>query len=137
MDHHNHIATIAALLLAVSCSPRIIERVKTEYITQEIHHRDTTYTRDSIYIREWLKGDTVVVEKVQDRYIYRDRWRDSVHIAEKHDTTVLRVPVEKSLSAVQKAKIGAFWWLCGAVILCLAWIFRKPLTSILKSWLKL
>lgn len=129
-------AVFLALCL-VSCSPRIVEKVRTEYITQEVHHRDTTYTRDSIYIREWLKGDTVWVEKVRDRYIYRDRWRDSVRIEERHDTTRLEVKVEKPLSVGQKAKIGAFWWLCGAVILCLGWIFRKPLLRMLKTWVKI
>ena len=142
MDNFTHITArgLAALLLALglaACSPRIIEKVRTEYITQEVHHRDTTYTRDSIFIREWLKGDTVVVEKVRDRYIYRDRWRDSVRIEERHDTTTLEVKVEKPLSVGQKAKIGAFWWLFGAVLGCLAYIFRKPLLVLLKSLLKL
>ena len=45
-----------------SCSPRIIEKVRTEYVTQEVHHRDTIITRDSVYIREWMKGDTVSVD---------------------------------------------------------------------------
>ena len=129
-------AIFLALCLA-SCSPRIVEKVRTEYITQEVHHRDTTYTRDSIYIREWLKGDTVWVEKVRDRYIYRDRWRDSVRVEERHDTTRFEVKVEKPISLGQKAKIRAFWWLFGALILCVGWIFRKPLLSILKTWLKL
>lgn len=139
MDHHNHIVALiaGAVALAVSCSPRIVELVRTEYITNEIHHRDTTFTRDSIYIREWMRGDTVWVDRFRDRYIFRDRWRDSVRIEERHDTTVLTVRVEKPLTAGQRAKIGAFWWLCGAVVICLGWIFRKPLFGILKTWLKL
>lgn len=44
--------------------------------------------------------------------------------------------VEKSLSWWQSTKIKAFWWLLGAVILCLLYIFRKPLIAILKTWLK-
>ena len=78
-----------------------------------------------------------IVEKVRDRYIYRDRWRDSVRVEERHDTTRFEVKVEKPLSLGQKAKIRAFWWLFGALILCVGWIFRKPLLSILKTWLKL
>lgn len=141
MDNFSHLTRRPALVLCtvvlLGCSPRIIEKVKTEYITQEVHHRDTTYTRDSIFIREWLKGDTIWIEKVRDRYIYRDRWRDSIRVEERHDTTTLEVKVEKPLSVGQKAKIGAFWWLLWAVILCLGWIFRKPLANILKSWRKL
>ena len=83
-----------------SCSPRIIEKVRTEYVAQEVHHRDTIITRDSAYIREWMQGDTVFVDRYRDRYVYRDRWRDSIQI--KVDSfaveRVKEVQVEKSLS---------------------------------------
>ena len=52
---------------------------------------------------------------------------------EKTDSTAIKiVKVEKPLSWWQKARIGAFWWLCGALVLALLWIFRKPLLSLLK-----
>ena len=110
------IATIALCFLATACSPKIIERVHTEYVTQTVHHRDTVSTKDSVYIREWLKGDTVYVESFRDRYFYRDRWRDSIQVREVHDTTSVEVKAEKSLSFAQKAKLGAFWWLLCAVL---------------------
>ena len=138
MDNNNYIVTAIVCLLVLSgCSPKIIEKVRTEYISETVYHRDTTYCRDSVYIREWLKGDTVYLERYRDRYIYRDRWRDSVKVEEIHDTTSVQVPVDKPLSFGQKAKIGAFWYLCGAVLACLAYIFRKPLLSLLKTVLKL
>lgn len=138
MDHYNHIVTaVAVSVFLAGCSPRIVEKVRTEYITETVHHRDTTYSRDSIYIREWMKGDTVYLDRYRDRYIYRDRWKDSVKVVEVHDTTAIRVKVDKPLSVVQKAKIGAFWWLFTAVILLLAWTFRKPVLAILKKWTKL
>ena len=56
-----------------ACSPKIIEKTRTEYVYQDVHHRDTLVTRDSVYIREWLKGDTVYIEKYKDRYVFRDR----------------------------------------------------------------
>ena len=56
---------------------------------------------------------------------------------EKTDSTAIEiVEVEKPLSPIQKAKIGAFPWLVGAVLLLLLWVFRKPITNILKLWLK-
>ena len=129
---------ICLLLLAVltaGCSPKIIEKVRTEYVFRDVHHRDTLVTRDSVYIREWLKGDTVFVEKFRDKYVYRDRWRDSVSIREVHDTTQVAVEVERKLSPGQKAKIGAFWWLVLAVVGLGVWTFRKPLLSIVKRWI--
>lgn len=114
------------LLLGLpSCSPKIVEKVKTEYIYQDVHHRDTLITKDSVYIREWMNGDTVFVDRFRDRYVYRDRWRDSVSVREVHDTTAVEVKVEKPLSWAQKAKIMAFPWLMLAVIGAALWIFRK------------
>lgn len=52
---------------------------------------------------------------------------------EKNDSTAIEtVEVEKPLSWWQKARIGAFWWLAGALALALCWIFRKPLLALLK-----
>ena len=114
------------------CSPKIIEKVKTEYVYQDVHHRDTLITRDSIYIREWLKGDTVYIEKYKDRYVFRDRWRDSVSIREVHDTTTVEKKVERELTAGQKMKINSFWWLLIGLIASLGWIFRKPILKLFK-----
>ncbi len=115
------------------CSPKIVEKVVTKIEYVDVHHRDTLITKDSVYIREWLKGDTVYVEKYRDKYVYRDRWRDSISVREVHDTTAVEVKVEKPLSVGQKAKIGAFWWLLGGLAAALAWIFRKPLLALLKK----
>ena len=137
MDHYNHIVTAIVCIFMAGCSPKIIEKVRTEYITETVHHRDTTYSRDSIYIREWMKGDTVYLDRYRDRYIYRDRWKDSVKVVEVHDTTSVQVKVDKPLSWSQKAKIGAFWYILAGLILSLAYIFRKPIVLFLKTILKL
>lgn len=137
MDHYNHIVTAVVCIFLAGCSPKIIEKVRTEYITETVHHRDTTYSRDSIYIREWMKGDTVYLDRYRDRYIYRDRWKDSVKVVEVHDTTSVQVKVDKPLSWSQKAKIGAFWYILAGLILSLAYIFRKPILLFLKTILKL
>ena len=108
-----------------SCSPKIVEHVVVQHDTTTVHHRDTTYRRDSIYLREWMKGDTVYVDRYRDRYVFRDRWRDSVTVREVHDTTAVQVEVEKPLSWAQKAKIGAFPWVLLALLGALVWIFRK------------
>ena len=120
--------TVVLVLLSAilaSCSPKIVERIVVQHDTTTVHHRDTTFRRDSVYIREWMKGDTVYIEKYKDRYVFRDRWRDSVSVREVHDTTAVEVKVEKPLSWAQKAKIGAFPWLVLAVIGAALWTFRK------------
>lgn len=116
-----------------SCSPKIVEHIVYQRDTTTIHHRDSVFFRDSVYVREWLKGDTVYIEKFKDRYIYKDRWRDSISIREVHDTTTVERKVEKELTAGQKAKIGAFWWLVAGLIAAIAWIFRKTLLAMLRK----
>lgn len=132
MGNLAHIGTLGRSVLVVAlfsllsgCSPKIIEKVHTEYVTQQVHHRDTIITKDSIYIREWMKGDTVYVREYRDRFVYRDRWRDSVQVREVHDTTAVEVKVEKPLSWSQKAKIGAFPWLVIGFLGLLIWVTKK------------
>ena len=115
------------------CSPKIVEKIRTEYVYRDVHHRDTTIQHDSVYICEYMKGDTVHHYEYRDRYVYRDRWRDSISIKEVHDTTKVEKKVEKELSPMQKAKIGSFWWLLAGLLGCLGWIFRKPIINLIKT----
>lgn len=135
MGNHKHIVRILvplAVLAAVSCSPKIVEKVVTKIEYVDVHHRDTLITKDSVYIREWLKGDTVYVEKYRDKYVYRDRWRDSVSVREVHDTTTVEKKVERELTAGQKMKINSFWWLLVGLLGFAVWTFRKPLMKLIK-----
>lgn len=124
------VLTAVLILLPVvgtGCSPRIAERVVYQRDTTVVHHRDTTYRRDSVWMKEYVKGDTVYVEKYKDRFVYRDRWRDSVRVVRDSVAVerVKEVKVEKPLNAWHRFRIGAFWWLLGAVALLLLWTFRK------------
>ena len=127
---------IAVALVAVSCSPKIVERVVYQHDTTQVVRIDSVryWQKDSVFIRE--KGDTVFqyVEKVR----YRDRFRiDTLkEVREVHDTTFFERKVEKELSVGQKAKIWAFWWLLAGLAACLVWIFRKPLLSWFPKLLK-
>ena len=126
------VLTAVLILLPVvgtGCSPKLIERVVYQRDTTVVHHRDTTYRRDSIWMKEYVKGDTVYVEKYKDRFVYRDRWRDSVRVVRDSVAveTIKEVKVEKPLSWSQKAKIGAFPWILLALIGAVLWIFRKYL----------
>ena len=114
------------------CSPKVIENIRTEYVYRDVHHRDTTIQHDSVYIREYMKGDTVHHYEYRDRYLYRDRWRDSTVIQQVHDTTTVEKLVEKKLSAGQKMKINSFWWLLAGLLGFALWTFRKPILKLIK-----
>ena len=118
-------SVLLSAVLCAGCSPKIVERIVVQRDTLQVHHRDSIFTKDSVYIREWMKGDTVYLDRFRDRYIYKDRWRDSIQVRERHDTTTVEVKVERELSWAQRAKIKAFPWLLLSVIGALLWIFRK------------
>ena len=124
---------ISFLLGLPGCSPKVIEKTRTEYVYRDVHHRDTTIQHDSVYIREYMKGDTVHHYEYRDRYVYRDRWRDSIQKTEVHDTTAVEKLVEKPLSKYKQAKLDCFWWLVCGLLACLGWIFRKPIVKLIKT----
>lgn len=127
------IALGVALILAASCSPRIIEHTTIQ--------RDTVYKvrtdsvavlqRDSVFIRE--RGDTVFIYK--ERLRYRDRVKiDTVRLVKVDSVTVERVKevkVEKPLSWGQRLKLRLFWGLLAAALVMGLLIFRKPLLKLL------
>lgn len=123
---------VALAALLPGCSPKIVERVSYVHDTTNVVRIDSVryYQRDSIFVRE--KGDTIF--QYVERIRYRDRFRIDtlVQMREVRDTAFVERKVEKPLSWWQKARIGAFWPLCGALVLALLWIFRKPLLSLLK-----
>lgn len=132
------IGLIAFLLLA-SCSPKIVPvqggSTKVEYRDRII--RDSLFFRDSIYIREKLKGDTMYISEYRDRIVWRDKHIHDTTFIAKHDTTIVEKPVPAELSTSQKMKLKTFNWLLLAALGLAGWTFRKPLLSILKNFVKL
>lgn len=121
------ITSLFLLLILSGCSPKIYERVVYQKDTTYVSKIDSIYKyeRDSVFVRE--KGDTVY--KYVERVRYRDRYKVDTLIKVKVDSVdverIKEVEVEKPLSWWQRFRIDAFWWLLGAVVLLLAWTFRK------------
>lgn len=111
----------------------------TEYIEVPVTHTeyvyrdkiDTAYVKDSVYIKEMIKGDTVKVVE----YRYRDRFRyinttDTVAI---RDTVsvVHEVMVEKTIAKMNSLQSAFFWLGMLTFILLIGyvvyWILKKKL----------
>ena len=129
---------VAMMLLPTlpACSPKIIEHIVVQHDTTKVVQIDSVwqYQRDSVFVKE--KGDTVYqyVEHIRYRYHYKV---DTLYrVREVHDTTTVEKKVEKELTAGQKTKIGAFWWLVLALAAALVYIFCKTLVNLFRPWLK-
>lgn len=118
-----------------ACSPKIYERVRTEYVYKDRVQVDTTFLKDSVFIREQVKGDTVRIVEYRDRYHYDYKYLTKVDTVMMRDTVAIErkkeVKVEKKLSFWQRVKIGAFWWLFALSAGLLVWTFRKQILRLL------
>ena len=81
---------------------------------------DSTYNRDSIYIREYIRGDTIYIDR------WRDRWREKTVI--RTDTVyqdkeiVVHSPPERYVPRA----VRCLAWIGGiAILVFLLWLFLK------------
>lgn len=90
----------------------------TEYVEVPVTHTeyvyrdrvDTSYVKDSIYIREQIKGDTVKVVEYRYRDRFREIWRTDTLV--RCDTvSVVRTEVVEKTVARMNSLQSAFFWL--------------------------
>jgi hypothetical protein len=111
-----------------------MEHIRYQRDTTYIVKRDSVrfYDRDSIFIRD--KGDTIY------QYVEKWRWRDRVRVdtiyRARVDSVIVErikeVQIHKPLSWWETARMRAFWWLFGAVLLLSLYVFRKPLLKLIR-----
>ena len=88
-----------------------VESVRHDSVVTILHHRDSIYQNDSVYIKE--KADTLLIER------WHTRWRDRVShdtlYMSKTDTIMIPVPVERKLTKAERTYITIGKWSVGAV----------------------
>ena len=110
------VMTILALPSCKSLDPTIVTSA-TSTASASIHTTDTIIIRDSIFLREYVAGDTVFRDRIQ----YRDRWR--THIV--HDTVlktdsivqVIEHPPERFIPPFYKHCTVIFWILIVGIVI--------------------
>lgn len=93
-----------------------VESVRTDSVYVDRFTRDSVYLRDSVYVNRWTVGDTVFVDKVSVKYLYRDRWRHDTVAVVMRDSVQIPLPVEKPLGWWQQARLKLFWPLVVVVV---------------------
>lgn len=99
------------------------------------HAFDTLRTHDSIYVREVQRGDTILITKFRDRWLYKVEVRhdtlykavgDTLRATEVEYKTVTK-EVERDYTAWEKVRLRWFTIILTCLIALLAWTFRKQL----------
>lgn len=128
-----YLVAVLLLLIALICGGCSttkyvpVETIKRDTVYQSKIERDSVYLHDSVYVKEWQKGDTI--------YRDRDRWHTKYVEKEVHDTLyqsktdsiAVPYPVEKELTWWEKKKIefGELAMVIVAGLLCFVVIKSK------------
>ncbi len=122
----------ALMLLFFVCSCKTVYvpvpgETKTEYVYME--SKDTTYVRDSVYIKEVQKGDTIRITEYRDRY--RFRYITLTDTIIRLDSISVPYPMEvEKIEYRTRGIVKLMAWLgLGALIGFVIWLVLK-----LKTW---
>lgn len=89
----------------------------TEYVEVPVTHTeyvyrdrvDTSYVKDSVYIREQIKGDTVKVVEYRYRDRFREIWRTDTLVRCDTVSVVHTEVVEKTVAKMNSLQSAFFW----------------------------
>ena len=101
---------VLVVLLPVGCRTTeyiTVPEVHTEYVYRD--RVDTSYVKDSVYIREQTKGDTVKVVEYRYRDRYREIWRTDTLIQQDTISVVHTQVVEKTVAKMNSIQSAFFW----------------------------
>jgi len=101
---------LLVVLLPVGCRTTeyiTVPEVHTEYVYRD--RVDTSYVKDSVYIREQIKGDTVKVVEYRYRDRYREIWRTDTIIQQDTISVVHTQVVERTTNKMNSLQSAFFW----------------------------
>ena len=117
------------ILVSASCSSTksmpVVQNNDTTSFIQRSASVDTVYLRDSVFVSEKMRGDTVYLTRVE----WRDRWRTRVE-----RDTVMDVRVEKEVVQLPPERyVPKFYRWCTGLLLAILVLAIGRLA--LKRWL--
>lgn len=103
------LACLLITLLFGSCKTvREVERTNTVHDTVYVYHnnRDSVFRKDSIFLHEYVKGDTVYVLKEKWNILYKDRLQhDTMYVARRDTVQNITIEQKKPMSNWQYAQM--------------------------------
>lgn len=120
-----------------------------------VHVQEIVYVRDSVVTVQNEAGDIISKERYRDTNKQTDtnstsekntnteisrEYIDSLLSSQKYELMAILernqqipVPVEKELSKWQQTRIDLFWYMAGALILAIGFIYRKPILRLIQK----
>lgn len=130
------LAMFAVAILLTGCKGHECLITDGELMRDTVYHdvvkHDSVFLKDSVFVREWMKGDTVHVDKVRYVYKYRDRvFCDSFYIS--HTDTIVRyvtheiTPKKSFYTKLEEFFGGMVMWLglFAGLMFGLRWVLNK------------
>ena len=122
---------LLSVVLLVGCKTTKyvpVPSVSVDSVYVDRWHKDSVYLHDSVYVNRWMHGDTVYVDKVSVKYLYRDRLLHDTVAVTRRDSVRVPVPVEREPGRWQQARLRLFWPLVAVVVVLVAavwWMARR------------
>jgi hypothetical protein len=127
------IVLLCIVLSMISCTTTKYVEVPvthTDTLIQTKVQRDSIWKHDSIYLHEWMKGDTVYIEKTRWLTDYKERLRIDTVYKSRIDTITKTITVAKtdSLTWWQQTRIRfANVMIYLAILIFVVWLAKKKL----------
>lgn len=134
------ILTMIAFIVLLCLVLSIVGCTTTKYVEVPVTHidtliqtkvqRDSIWKHDSIYLHEWMKGDTVYIEKTRWLTDYKERLRIDTVYKSRIDTITKTITKTKtdSLTWWQQTRIKfANVMIYLAILIFVVWLAKKKL----------
>lgn len=124
------IAVFAGLGLLFGCSPKVVPEGRvshdTVYIAKQMH--DSVHVLDSVFIREYTRGDTVYVDRVKWREMYSEKEvHDTLYSASVDTLTVVVTEYRQTVKQQILCEFGRLlvWLVIGIAFFFIIWFFFR------------
>lgn len=124
------IAVFAGLGLLFGCSPKVVPEGRvshdTVYIAKQMH--DSVHVLDSVFIREYTRGDTVYVDRVKWRELWSEKEvHDTLYSASVDTLTVVVTEYRQTVKQQILCEFGRLfvWLVIGIAFFFIIWFFLR------------
>jgi len=116
---------VCAILMSCRSQQIIVpnDTITTTTTKTKTIERDSIYLHDSIYVREYIQGDTVFRDKLVEHW--KDRWLTRIDTIMQHDTTTVKQTITQTIKEPVRYVPGFYKWCTGLFWLLVVGVIVK------------